>query len=240
MPDLTYLLWLLTTRTVLVSTAFWIAVTALAYRPLARRLGPPRLPTALALMSFAVIAVVVFTPPVAGHGGLDPSHTCLAVSRTELTEAITHFGRGIQEKLNILMLVPLGFFGALATRRPGRWAVAMLAFPAVVETIQGSVIGRFCSPLDWTDNAAGGLIGVAAAVAFTAARRRGTATSRPVAPRMEPDYSGIRAHFAGDKRIFPDTSRGRPADNPAGGSGDRRADNAGSSGTNGGAEGRAR
>jgi hypothetical protein len=185
-----YALWLLTTRTVLTSAACWIAVCALAYRPLARRLGPPRLPTALALASFAVVAVVVFTPPVAGIGGLDGSHSCLAVSGTELAEAITHFGRGLQEKLNILMLIPLGLFGALATHRPGSWAVVMLAFPAVVETIQGGVIGRFCSPLDWTDNAAGGLIGVAAAVAYTAARRR-----RP-AP----------AHITGDKGTFPDSS----------------------------------
>ncbi|MDQ1657191.1 MAG: hypothetical protein QOD41_2274, partial [Cryptosporangiaceae bacterium] len=34
-------------------------------------------------------------------------------------------------------------------------------------------IGRFCSPLDWTDNAAGGLIGVAAAVALTHASGTG-------------------------------------------------------------------
>jgi hypothetical protein len=180
LPDLPYLLWLITTPNVIWSTVFWTVATALAYRPLVRRFGLAPLPTALALASLAVIAVITLTPPATA----DPPHGCLAVSRTELLEAFTHFGAGIQEKLNILMLVPLGFFLTLATGRPGRCAVAVAVLPAVIEFVQGSFAGRYCSPLDWSDNAAGGLAGVGAAAAWAAfARRRagrsGTAAGPP-------------------------------------------------------------
>jgi VanZ family protein len=172
LPGLPYFLWLLTTANVLWSIAICGTAAALAYRPLTRRFGWPRWPTALALASFAVIAVITFTPPVNGWLPAGRPHDCLAITRTDLVHAVTHFGRGIQEKLNILMLVPLGFFLTLATRRPARCAAAMLLFPALIEIVQGSFSGRHCSPLDWTDNAAGGLIGVAAALAWLAHRNK--------------------------------------------------------------------
>jgi hypothetical protein len=172
-PGLPYFLWLLTTAHVLWSIAICGGLAALAYRPLTRGLGWPRWPAAFTLVSLAVIAVVTLTPPVNGWLPAGRPHDCLAITRADVVHAVTHFGRGVQEKLNIAMLVPLGFFGTLASARPVRCAAAMVLLPALIEIVQGSFAGRHCSPLDWTDNAAGGLIGVGLALLWRLPAKRG-------------------------------------------------------------------
>jgi hypothetical protein len=172
-PDVPFLLWLLTTPQVICSVLFWVTAAAVSYRPLVRRFALPPRPAALALASFTAVAIVTLTPAATTWGLEVGPHGCLSIGRTELVEAFTHFGRGIQEKVNILMLVPFGFFLTLATRRPWWSGAACAALPAVIEGLQGAFLGRVCSPLDWTDNAAGGVAGVAIAmVALRLSQRR--------------------------------------------------------------------
>ena len=70
---------------------------------------------------------------------------------------------------NIVMFVPLGFFGALLLPRPRWWAAALacLVLTCAIETTQGLLLpGRTFDVKDIIGNAAGGLLGAAAAFAL--------------------------------------------------------------------------
>lgn len=179
MPDPAWVLWVLTTPQVVGSTVFWLVVSVVAHSVLVRRFGAPPVMTGLTVFSFAAVAVITLTPAASAWGSTLGPDGCLSITRVQLVEAVTHFGRGLQEKLNILMFVPFGFLLTLTVRRVWTCAAVVLVVPLLIEIVQGSFLGRFCSPLDWTDNAAGGVIGVAgAALALALVRRarRGSAS----------------------------------------------------------------
>jgi hypothetical protein len=63
------------------------------------------------------------------------------------------------------MFMPVGFFAALASRRPVRIAAIGVVAPFAIEVCQVLIGGgRDCAANDWLNNATGVLFGVAAAV----------------------------------------------------------------------------
>ncbi|GAA2807343.1 hypothetical protein GCM10010441_35170 [Kitasatospora paracochleata] len=70
----------------------------------------------------------------------------------------------VQGRLNLAMFVPLGFLGALVTRRMVPAAAAGVILSAGIETIQGAfpVLGRACDTSDLVANSSGAVIGAIA------------------------------------------------------------------------------
>lgn len=68
-----------------------------------------------------------------------------------------------QESLNALLLLPLGFFSALAARRAWVAIVPVVVTPVFIELIQALIpaLDRVCSSQDVINNLTGGLLGVA-------------------------------------------------------------------------------
>jgi glycopeptide antibiotics resistance protein len=86
---------------------------------------------------------------------------------------------------NIVMFLPLGFFGALLLRRELWWisALACFALTCAIETTQGLLLpGRVFDPSDIVGNTVGGAVGAAVAwavrAAVSAGARRGVARVR--------------------------------------------------------------
>jgi len=73
-----------------------------------------------------------------------------------------------QMSLNTLMPTPLGFFGALAVRRPWLFAIVMIVLPIGIEATQALVpaLSRACSIQDVVNNIIGGLVGVLVGMAW--------------------------------------------------------------------------
>jgi hypothetical protein len=81
--------------------------------------------------------------------------------------------RGIQGVWNLAMVIPVGLFAVLASRRVWVPSVAVVGLPLAVEFAQATVpgLGRICDSTDALMNVLGGVAGVAAGVAVLAARR---------------------------------------------------------------------
>lgn len=126
--------------------AWWLAL---------RRGRAPAL-AALAGCALALaLAVTVVRPP--GRfpaGGLYPLDTLRECVIGSLSLARTY------EKLNVAMLVPFGFFGTLATRRPAVITASCLLISGSLEFVQGATGGGTCQARDLVHNTAGGVLGV--------------------------------------------------------------------------------
>ncbi|HZD56766.1 MAG TPA: VanZ family protein [Anaerolineales bacterium] len=82
-----------------------------------------------------------------------------------------------QESLNALLLLPLGFFSALAARRAWVAVLPVIITPVFIELIQALIpaLDRVCNSQDLINNVTGGLLGVALGAIFVLAiqsRRR--------------------------------------------------------------------
>ena len=67
-----------------------------------------------------------------------------------------------QSSLNALLLLPFGFFSALAAPKKWTAALAVLIVPLGIELTQAllPLLDRYCTAQDFVDNASGGLAGV--------------------------------------------------------------------------------
>jgi glycopeptide antibiotics resistance protein len=79
--------------------------------------------------------------------------------------------------LNALLLLPLGFFSALAARRAWVAVLPVIITPVFIELIQALIpaLDRVCNSQDLINNVTGGLLGVALGAIFVLAiqsRRR--------------------------------------------------------------------
>ncbi len=77
---------------------------------------------------------------------------------------------------NLLLFVPVGLFGSVASRRPVGAVVAASAFSILIEMLQALVpaLGRSCSTSDWFYNTLGALAGgLVAAGSLRLAERSG-------------------------------------------------------------------
>lgn len=145
-----------------------VALAAVAARPLARRTGQP-VWLALATLLAAAVILTLTLPPAPGHPIGGPTTAGLVDCVAALTDpaawwhGMVDTGNRGERVGNVLMFVPLGFFAALLTRRPGRVALVGLVAPAVIEVSQALIGGgRDCAADDWLNNATGAVLGATA------------------------------------------------------------------------------
>ncbi|MEV8503852.1 VanZ family protein [Actinoplanes sp. NPDC051475] len=150
--------------------------------------------TLLALLSLAPI--LVFTVPLEAPGWQDGAvHRAGAYVRTFLHAATfraeLHEPTSPDEQMaNLLLFVPLGLFGALATRRAVWTAVAGAALSFGIEGWQAVSGVRVATAGDWVYNSGGALIGAGAGLVLLAvgamARPRAAAPAPPPAVVPQP------------------------------------------------------
>ena len=172
-------------RWTLLSGVVLLVLVLLTWRRAAARLRWRRVPTLFALLSLAGALALTLSPRdwLANHRSL---HQCLPHSWASLGHSAMHVGNSLESLLNIVMLMPLGYFLVLACRRALWPAALVVALPAAIELTQVIVPGRECSPQDWMANALGGLIAVlAGALVNRRARRRRASATRSTT--REPD-----------------------------------------------------
>lgn len=123
---------------------------------LALRRGAAPVPAALAGCALALALAVTLIRPAGQFpaGGLNPLDTLRQCGLGSLSLARTY------EKLNVAMLVPFGFFGMLATRRPAAITVSCLLLSGSLEFVQGATGGGTCQTRDLVHNTVGGAAGV--------------------------------------------------------------------------------
>ncbi|WP_199509887.1 VanZ family protein [Nucisporomicrobium flavum] len=162
------------------------------FLPLARLLGWRPGWTLLALLSLAPI--LVFTVPVEAPGWQDGAvYRVGGYVRSYLHAATFHAELDAptapdERTANLLLFVPLGFFGALATRRAVSTAVAGAALSFGIEGWQAVSGVRDATAADWLYNSGGALIGAAAGLVVLGLIRL-TPTAPPAtspAPPLEP------------------------------------------------------
>lgn len=133
-------------------------LTGVVYRKVAKRTRWPSWPTLGAGIALAGVLAVTLTPD---EWDMGEKVTCIFSLPTTLglfaLPALT------QDSLNALLLLPLGFFSVLATRRAWMAALTVVMTPICIELIQAlvPVLDRTCSSQDIINNISGGLLGVA-------------------------------------------------------------------------------
>lgn len=154
---------------------FVLAVlTALAlWRPVVRSTGWPSVATLLFLLS-AAVCVALTLPDQFAPGAFGRLQSC--VGWPGAPASVRHLDTGPSHQVvNVLLWVPLGLTGLLATRRPVAVAAGASATWALVELVQTIDPVRMCSPVDWFSNTCGALTGVL--LGWAVLRRRGPATA---------------------------------------------------------------
>ncbi|MFJ9849362.1 VanZ family protein [Streptomyces sp. NPDC101150] len=142
---------------VMAALALLLVVAAVvAYRPLARRTGRSTRATLGALLALAVcLGITLPDQIVAGAGGR--LGACVAgESVRTLTGGFAH------NAVNVVLWIPLGLLGTLASRRPVAVTLAGSGAWALVELLQTLDPVRSCQPLDWANNTAGVALGALA------------------------------------------------------------------------------
>ncbi|MGV9268223.1 VanZ family protein [Kitasatospora sp. NPDC003701] len=139
---------------VMAALGLLLALAAAAlHRPLARRTGWPRGATAGLLVSAALL--LGFTlPDQLEPGSAHRLAACLADRSVRTLQ-----GGAAHHAANVLLWLPLGLFGTLATRRPLLVTALASAAWAAVELVQTLDPVRSCQYLDWGNNTAGVLLG---------------------------------------------------------------------------------
>ena len=121
-----------------------------------------------ALVVYVCLALVMLTLPVS-YAGVVASITDWL--REDLGVAGVRRG-AVEFVSNIVLFIPLGLLLALALRGPVRAFLILVALSVVVETLQALIPGRFPSVRDILANSVGAGLGVCAAAAIMAVRRR--------------------------------------------------------------------
>ncbi|NBE53510.1 VanZ family protein [Streptomyces boluensis] len=143
-----------------------VALAFTAWRPMVRRTGRPSRAT-LGMLLAAAVCVSLTLPDQVQAGVVDRLHACVSGA-----SARTFPGGPAHHAVNVVLWIPLGLFGALATRRPlVVTAVGSLAW-VLIETAQTLDPIRSCQPVDWANNTAGILVG--AVLGWLLVRRRST------------------------------------------------------------------
>ena len=151
---------------------FSVAAGAVYYGVLVRR-GWESWATLGASIALAAALVVTLVPSEFGEERIV---TCVIAVPTTLglfdLPAIT------QESLNALLLLPLGFFSALAARRAWTAILPVVITPIFIEVIQALIpaLDRVCNSQDVINNVTGGLLGVALGTFLVIVLRGGRAT----------------------------------------------------------------
>lgn len=167
----------------LVTMLAGVAVSVIAFRPLARSQGRRPVPTLFALLLFTGTLALTATP----DGDRPPLGlaACIPEGWNDLFYNVTHEGGGLGGVLlNILLFLPLAATVVLATCRV--WpAVAVSLLPPAVELVQTVLPGRSCGVSDLLTNVTGVLLGVAmgCAVQRRGERMRRDAGAHPPARR---------------------------------------------------------
>jgi hypothetical protein len=131
------------------------------WRVLVRRTGWASVWTLLLCLAAALCLALTVPQAIAAGTGARLGR-CLSDPAGGIAYSIQIFGtRGLEDAMNVLLWVPPGLFGALATRRP--WSVlgGMSLGMLMMELLQTLDPGRECDPGDWAYNTVGGLAGVA-------------------------------------------------------------------------------
>jgi VanZ like family len=152
-------------------------VGVLAWRVLVRRTGWGSVSTLLLCLA-AALCLALTVPQAIAPGTGARLGRCLSDPAGGIAYSVRIFGtRGLEDAMNVLLWVPPGLFGVIATRRPwsvlGGISLGML----IIELLQTLDPGRECDPGDWLYNTAGGLVGIALGWLFLRAR--------PISPPVE-------------------------------------------------------
>lgn len=134
---------------------------------LAPRRGWAQWPAVLAGCALALVLALTVVRPIGqfSAGGLNPLATLRQC--TVGSFSLAH----VYEQLNVVMLVPLGYFGTLAIRRPLLIVASCVLVSGFAEFVQGATGGGECQVRDLVHNTVGGVLGVL--VAMVVLRLRG-------------------------------------------------------------------
>ncbi|MET8468438.1 VanZ family protein [Streptomyces sp. NPDC006422] len=121
--------------------------------PLARRAGLPPAAT-LGMLVAAAFCLGLTLPDQVQEGASARLDACLTGASVRAFP-----GGPAHHAFNVVAWVPLGLYGALATRRPVAFALAGSAAWALVEVAQTLDPERSCQPVDWLNNSVGVLAG---------------------------------------------------------------------------------
>ncbi|KIZ19507.1 VanZ family protein [Streptomyces natalensis] len=137
-------------------TLVLVVVAVLTYRPLARRTGWSARVTRGVLLAVAVCLGITL-PDQMVAGTVERLGACVAgASVRTLTGGFAH------NAVNVVLWVPLGLLGTLASRRPLAVTLAGSGAWALVELLQTLDPVRSCQPVDWANNTAGLALGALA------------------------------------------------------------------------------
>lgn len=153
----------------LILIVFSIMVGAVYYGVLVRK-GWESWATLGASIALAVALAVTLVPSEFGEERI--VHCVIAMPTTL---GLFDLPAVTQESLNALLLLPLGFFSALAARRAWAAVLPVVITPIFIELIQALIpaLDRVCSSQDVINNVTGGLLGVAlGALLMVVIRRR--------------------------------------------------------------------
>jgi hypothetical protein len=126
-------------------------------RGVSRRTGWRPIPTMAALLGLVMAFALTLT---VNGGGLDSVAACLPDGIDEIRRAFDRVGSGLENLLNVAMLMPFALATVLATRRVVVPGLVVLALPGFIELAQTFVPGRQCSSVDYLANVLGGLLAV--------------------------------------------------------------------------------
>jgi hypothetical protein len=127
----------------------------------------------LALLGALSVLLLTLSPSDA-----EPSGTFCTVQWSPLAPGVTGLA-------NMVLFVPVSYFGGLATRRPFVVLAAAVGLSAAVEVLQGAIVplGRACDTDDLWTNAVGALAGALLAWGTLIAARRTSPHRGRVAPQ---------------------------------------------------------
>ncbi len=128
-------------------------------RGVCRRTGWRPIPTMVALLGLVMAFALTLT---VNGDDLGSVAACLPDGIDGVRRAFADVGSGLENLLNVAMLMPFALATVLATRRTMVPALVMLVLPGLIELAQTMVPGRQCSPADYLANALGGLLVVGA------------------------------------------------------------------------------
>ncbi|MFI5955400.1 VanZ family protein [Cryptosporangium sp. NPDC051539] len=142
-----------------------LALAAVGWRPIVRKLGTHPIVAAGLLLSLAGIAIVTLTPAPAPFANPWQGWGCIRAGWQPDWLPWPFTGSINGRSLNVWMFVPLGVFTALTGKRKST-PLTLTAFgvliPIGIEAAQRVLpLNRFCDTRDVADNVYGLLIGVA-------------------------------------------------------------------------------
>jgi hypothetical protein len=154
------------------------AFAVAAHQWLAERLGWARWPTLGLLLSLTIVLTLTLPPAPdvpAGVPGVADFDRCVGSLSDpgELWHALISSTERGERVGNILMFVPVGFFGVLAGRRAAFVAAVGVLLSGAIELTQSVMhLGRECVGYDWVNNAIGAVLGTLLGLLATLAATR--------------------------------------------------------------------